>query len=356
MKRLKWVAAMLALLAYILTKTLTDRPLLVEEHYAQAIYPVLARVLSATLGRLPFSLSEVLLGLLLLYPILHLARNRTWRSLASLATSLAVLACLLYFSFVTLWGLNYYRMPLGDIMGLPMRDSHAQELSQLSEHLIRTANEIRVHIDEDDDGVMVLSDSRRESLQRVQAGYDEAQVLVPQLAGSYSTPKSPAISLILSYLGIAGIYSPFTGEAHVNTHMPDSLIPATAVHEAAHQRGFNREDEADFIAYFVCSLHPDADFRYSGTLLALNHAMRALYRADRHAFIEAVSLYSPGLRRDLNYVRSYWQQFEGPAERAAERVNDAYLRANQQQDGVASYGRMVDLLLAYARDAGIVDP
>lgn len=356
MRRLKWAAAALALLAYVLTKMLADRPLVVEARYAQAIYPVLARMLSATLGRFPFSLAEVLLGLLLLYPILCLARKRNWRSLASLAASLAVLACLLYFSFVTLWGLNYYRMPLGDIMELPLRDSHAQELSQLAEYLIHSANEIRAYVDENDDGVMVLSDGPRESLLRVQAGYDKAQVLVPQLAGKYSTPKGPAISLILSYLGIAGVYSPFTGEAHVNIHMPDSSIPATAVHEAAHQRGFNREDEANFIAYLVCSLHPDADFRYSGTLLALSHTMNALYRADRDAFTEIVSLYSPGLRRDLSYVRSYWQQFEGPAERAADRVNDAYLKANQQQDGVASYGRMVDLLLAYTRDAGIIHP
>ena len=31
-------------------------------------------------------------------------------------------------------------------------------------------------------------------------------------------------------------------------------------------------------------------------------------------------------------------------------MNDAYLRLNQQEDGVQSYGRMVDLLLAYYRE------
>ncbi|HPE16562.1 MAG TPA: DUF3810 family protein, partial [Oscillospiraceae bacterium] len=33
-----------------------------------------------------------------------------------------------------------------------------------------------------------------------------------------------------------------------------------------------------------------------------------------------------------------------------DRMNDAYLKANAQRDGVKSYGRMVDLLLAEYRD------
>ena len=31
-------------------------------------------------------------------------------------------------------------------------------------------------------------------------------------------------------------------------------------------------------------------------------------------------------------------------------MNDAYLKANGQKNGLRSYGRMVDLLLAYYRD------
>lgn len=34
----------------------------------------------------------------------------------------------------------------------------------------------------------------------------------------------------------------------------------------------------------------------------------------------------------------------------SDRVNDAYLKANGQENGLRSYGRMVDLLLAYYRD------
>ena len=46
----------------------------------------------------------------------------------------------------------------------------------------------------------------------------------------------------------------------------------------------------------------------------------------------------------------YLKQFEGPVAEASNAANNAYLKANQQQDGTRSYGRMVDLLLAEARE------
>jgi len=65
---------------------------------------------------------------------------------------------------------------------------------------------------------------------------------------------------------------PFTGEANVNISMPHTSIPFTACHEMAHQIGFAREDEANFIAYIACKNHPSPDFQYSGILSALINA------------------------------------------------------------------------------------
>ena len=42
---------------------------------------------------------------------------------------------------------------------------------------------------------------------------------------------------------------------------------------------------------------------------------------------------------------TYWDQFEGPVSEVADKVNDAYLKANGQVHGVQSYGRVVDLML-----------
>ena len=61
--------------------------------------------------------------------------------------------------------------------------------------------------------------------------------------------------------------------------------------------------------------------------------------------------YSEGLVRDLKQNSEYWKQFQQSTVReVSTSINDAYLKANHQTDGVRSYGRMVDLLLAYYRE------
>jgi hypothetical protein len=153
----------------------------------------------------------------------------------------------------------------------------------------------------------------------------------------------------MSWLGLTGIYSPFTSEANVNVDVPAPELPFSASHETAHQRGFAREDEANFAGYLACRLHPDRDFRYAGLLAASVHASNALYAVDRAAARDVEAGRSPAVRRDLEALRAWAARHEGPVARAAEKVNDAYLKSQGAADGVRSYGRMVDLLLAERR-------
>ena len=40
-------------------------------------------------------------------------------------------------------------------------------------------------------------------------------------------------------------------------------------------------------------------------------------------------------------------RFEGKVAEVSTQINDSYLKAHSQEDGVRTYGRMVDLMLAY---------
>ena len=88
---------------------------------------------------------------------------------------------------------------------------------------------------------------------------------------------------------------------------------------------------------------------YSGTYLALLHAMNALFDVDRGTYLQLRATYSRAVDHDFTQERLFWDQYEGPIAEATDTVNDRYLRANNQSDGVRSYGRMVDLLLAEMR-------
>lgn len=358
-RRIKKSALILLLpFGIMLTYVSSLVPGLVETVYSNAVYKMIGQSLSLATGIFPFSTAEFIILLLVLFITLRLAMlivklfqgtpGKGHIILRSL-TNMLIFASLIYFSFILLWGLNYHRLPFSRIAGLDIKPASVHELAEVCESIIDRANELRSKVGEDADGVMQLPDGKPDVFNRAYKGYDNAAEVYPKLGGKYGRPKGVMLSHLMSYTGISGVYFPFTTEANVNIAIPDSMLPSTTCHEMAHQRGFAREDEANYIAYLTSSLHPDADFQYSGTLLALIHSMNALYNHDQEKFKELYKKYSMGVMRDLADINDFWERYEGPVEEFSSDINDAYLKANRQQDGIQSYGRMVDLLIAEYR-------
>ncbi len=333
-------------------------PGIVEGLYSKKLYRVLSVPLNAIMGLVPFSVAEILLIATIAFIlfktislIVKIKKNISKLShilLNSLITALSTVS-IIYFIFVFLWGLNYHRLPFSEIANYNMEPASIEELTAVCRNLSARTNELRNLVQQDSQGVMTLSSNIGGALTRAHKGYKEAGSLIPELAGYYSRPKGVLLSELMSYTGIEGVYFPYTGEANINISIPECEIPFTTCHEMAHQRGFSREDEANYIAYFTCSLHPDDDFRYSGSLMALQYATNALYGYNRDTYTEIRNSLSEGVLRDLNAISKYWQKYESPVQDFSSSVNDTYLKANMQDDGVRSYGRVVDLLIAEQR-------
>jgi hypothetical protein len=319
---------------------------------------MVAAVFATTIGRLPFSMGELLVGLAVAAAVartagvvrrLVRARGRRRAVLGSALAAAWVGVGAVYLSFVLLWGLNYRRQPYAELAGLDTRPAAVEELSAVCERLVGEANRAREGLKEDDGGVARLADGLGGALRRAHFGYDEAAREQTALSGPNARVKPVLLSTPMSYLGLSGIFSPFTGEANVNTTLPAPDVPFASCHELAHAHGFAREDEANYIGYLACTRHPDADFRYSGLLGASVYGMNALNRVDRSAYARLDALRTPGVRRDLRALVAWAERYRGPAERASRVVNNAYLKMQGQKEGVRSYGRMVDLLIAERR-------
>ncbi|WP_165000302.1 DUF3810 domain-containing protein [Anaerophilus nitritogenes] len=330
-------------------------PLWIENHYSNGLYKITSSILNFFSNIFDFSIGEyifIFLILFILYKVVVFIKkiiaqkeNRKYIIL-SFFISAFVSINIIYFLFITLWGLNYYRLPFSEIANLPVSSHSVKDLENLCITLTNRANILRTKIYQNNHGVMTLKNESKYLLKEADTGYSLASNIYPVLKGKYALPKEIYFSNALSWMGISGIYSVFTGEANINKDVPDCMIPSTICHEMAHQRGFAREDEANYISYITCSLHPDEDFQYSGVLLALIHSMNTLYTYDQQKYMQIRSTYSIGVKKDLENLHEFWQQYKGPIERTSSKFNDAYLKSNQQADGIHSYGRMVDLLLA----------
>lgn len=164
--------------------------------------------------------------------------------------------------------------------------------------------------------------------------------------------KGLLISPLLARLGLSGFYFPWTGEANRNRSVPAMRQPHVAAHEMAHQRGIAREDEASFLGWAVARRSESPLARYSAAMYAHRRLMFALIRQDPERGQELLQARLPGVQRDVDDLRAYWDRYRGRATQVSQAVNDRYLRAHAIDDGTASYGRSLQLLLQYAAENG----
>lgn len=346
-------------LGILLTQLSRMFPNFIEQFYSSFFYKIIANMLSWITGFLPFSLAELIVVFLATFALWYISKtilglcrykNKRLEILKNFVLNIFVAGGVIYFSFQLLWGFNYQRLTLNKIFELNIRKSSSNELSQLCVSLISSSNTLRKKINENQYGVMQLPYNKKYILKTAHLGYDKASIQYPKLKGNYGTPKPILLSNPMCYTAITGFYFPYTNEANINMSEPDSFLPFTTTHEMAHQRGFAKEDEANYIAYIACLNHPDINFQYSGTLAALSYSFNALSESDNQKYKELILTCSAGVLNDFKYNQDFWKGYSGPIENINDKINDAYLKSQNQQSGTKSYGAMVDLLLAAYRE------
>lgn len=347
----------MALLFYILAR---NSEYIAEVVFARHIYKVYSQVLSFFTGWLPFSLAEfiLLIGPIVisffffhfLYKIIHNKDNRKVHCIKAVLNIFCFFG-MVFFLFMIGCGTNYYRYSFAYYSGLEIRPSSKEELYQLGLSLTEQANEIRAQLlTEDESGAHQLSISNYELGKETRQAYQNLVEEYEVLSGRYPAPKPVFFSEALSKMQITGIFIPFTMEANVNINISDYAIAYTMCHELAHLRGFMREDEANYIAYLACMASNQLELQYSATMHALIFVGNALYEKDTELYAMIRENFSSKVILDFRENSLYWSNYENTViSEVANNINDSYLKANDQEDGVESYGRMVDLLLAAYR-------
>lgn len=331
------------------------------EWYSTHIYKALVATVGRLVGFLPFSLYELLiiLGVLLVFFVLgrtvFLIIKKRGRNIPTMYANFFALLLTVLALFTVNCGVNYHRKPFSYYSGLEITRQSTDVLVDLCRSLISEANALVPYIDtteipDDDDGTVYgtifslkSTDTRAEAVKAM----NNLGTIYPVLSGYYPKAKPVLFSKVMSYEFITGVYS-FTIEANYNNDVPDYVKADTICHELSHLRGFMREDEAGFIAYLACIHSDNVNFQYSGILNALSYVLNSVYsNCGATVYTELYRSMDAQLKRDYLYDSKYWDKFETPVAEVADAVNNAYLVANAQTDGVKSYGRMVDLLLAY---------
>lgn len=234
------------------------------------------------------------------------------------------------------------------------REYTVKELALVRDHVVSQCNELAEQMERNEARDIIYENDMR------QRGILEMERLgekYPLLSGYYPTPKTFAFSGFFSQQYMLGYYFPFSMEANYNDMMYIANVPVTICHELSHVKGFIYEDDANFIGYLACTTSEDLFFRYSGYLSVLNYLNRDLYESlgnSREAYLAYEQCSDLVVHDNVFLTKEAWAEVESKAVLDTETVRQASnaflesnLQANGVEEGIASYGKVVERLLTY---------
>ena len=311
-------------------------------------------VLAKTTAFYPASLAELVLfaaPLIIVVALVGINRfmDRGGHNFARSLAAIISFAALMYSLFVFDFAAGYRCTPIGEKMGLEVRDSTAEELYDVTATVVNELNKLADDIDFSNNGASVKPFGHDECVRLCVGAYDKVREEFPFIGNFKAPVKRLAVSDLMTYTHISGVYSFYTGEANLNVNYPDFVNVYTMAHEMAHQRGIARENEANFVAYLVCIASDDPYMRYCGYLNMYQYLTEPLWNADRDLYVKANSALDPRVRLDLVRYSEFFEKYrKSAAADVTEKINNGYL-VIQGTEGTKSYGLVVDLALAYYR-------
>jgi len=328
-----------------------------SDYFNEKIAGFVRMILAKLTGFVRFSIAEtVIFSLPLIFAGIFIYVGRYTkkedyvRVARFLFTAFAIVS-LFFSTFVFTYGVGYHGSTMDEKLGIERRNVSADELSQTAEYLADRINECTENIDFKYKSFSVMPYDFASLNDKLNDAYENISGKYPFIMDYSSTLKCVTMSEGMSYIHILGMYSYYTGESNINMDFPDYTQPFTCAHEMAHQRGVAREDEANFMAYLVCTASDDYYIRYCGYLNMYEYVMNSLYSADKDAYKLVMGNLKTEVRFELIAYSGFFDKYsESKAAKINEVVNDTYLKINGQTEGTKSYGLVVDLAVAYILD------
>lgn len=316
----------------------------VERWFSAGLYPWVQRIVTPVTNLLPFAWFDVILIVvaggtiaLLVKAARQARRERTWRPLLDRLWTLVVAAACGYLLFLTLWGMNYRRLPMTQRLEMKAATPARDEVTQLGMIAIARLNALhaRAH------ALGWPGDEWRQP--ELVNAFHAAQRLLEDTPPVVPGRLKPTIlAPYFRWTGVDGMVDPFGLEVLANSDLLPFERPFVAAHEWAHLAGFADESEASFLAW-LASLRGNEAAQYSGWLYVFWQVNGDVGPSDRETLARALDV---GPRRDVAAIVERLRRGQLPLLRNMSwAVYDQYLRANRVEEGIRSYGEVVTLIL-----------
>ncbi|WP_212906141.1 DUF3810 domain-containing protein [Capnocytophaga stomatis] len=316
-----------------------------ENLYSRNIYPYIAKTLHFAFGWIPFSFGDVFYTILGSFAVYFVTKNikKIWKKPIWFADKAFSFIFAIFFCFFSLWGFNYFRIPLSESLKIDTKYTK-EELLLVTDIYISEANHFHKQLAKNDSVKVDFQMPHREIYKIASESFPlEIENLTD--FSSFRSVKPSIYSLFLTYMGYSGYINPFTNEAQVNGKIIGYSTAVTACHEIAHQMGYAAEEEANYIGYLAAKNSDNPHFKYCASIFALRYLLNEVYKFAPEKYEEVKGKIRYGIFENYAETRRFWQQYENKAEPIFKASYDAFLKANKQQQGIESYNLVVGLLI-----------
>jgi len=312
--------------------------------YGERVYPAMQAVVTPISNRVSVPLLDASLVMLLLAVSIAAVRasRRAWRTRSAwpvvrLAGAVLVVAAVAYLWFLLLWGFNYRRPGVETALATYRAGRATPALvRQLAELAVSRSNQL--HDDAHRAGFpagAAVPAPLVASLHRVEKQLGRSRPTVP------SSPKRPWTAPYMRAVGVSGMLAPWYLETYLNPDLTGPERPYVLAHEWAHLSGFAPEEDASFVG-LLAALGADVPSHYSAWLFL---ASEASYRLDPVTRNLVVSAFEAGPRADLDAIALRLRSRVPWLDRASWVAYDRAIKSQGATEGVAGYGRVIDLVL-----------
>lgn len=332
-----------------------------SDFYVGNIFPYISTPFIFLSGLLPFSLGEIMIiaAIVLvaagvpLTLILLIFRKKSRKRILGIFS--AVFLWILAF-IVTTETMNcfiMYRCTPFSEKYLSPKEHTGYELAELYSILISEANELAEIVPRDENGYFYLTCDVQEECKKAMKSISEDY---PQLRGYYPDAKPLMNSFFMSQAGLAGVYFPFSMESNYNDDMLRVNLATTISHEFAHLKGIIQEDEANFVSFLAAINSDNPEMRYAGYIMAIEYVDGDLWDYSPNLYEEVTADMSAYIYNDWYRFlpEEYWEENESleiiptdTVETMSETFTDTNIKLNGREEGILSYGLVVELLLDY---------
>lgn len=276
------------------------------------------------------------------------AALRGLRTFIRWAANSFVAVCAAVLAFVLIYGVSYNAPALAGELGYTVREYSVGELAYAMNKTVDMMNIYAESLERDGSG-RVLDPDFDKSAAAVMDSYRALSRQYPRFSQTAGVaPKQTRyIGTLMSYLDLAGFFFPWTAECVVSGNVSPTDVAFDTAHEAAHSMGIGPEDECNFAAFLCLMNQEDPALRYSAAVHAYIYLGNALYGQSYELWSTLAGRLEELPRQDLRLRNQHLAQYDGPANDLGNAVNDTYIKITGQPDGVRSYGKVADLLIAY---------